>query len=386
MENGLQASRVHPSSARTARVLLVDLARAFGGIEVRVLQIARALAGRRPVTVAALAGGPLAERLRAEGLPTLEIPFHRWNPRIVPALARGLVGGGFAVVDCHNHPSHLWGTLAVRDAAAPRLVTTVHAVPHEAQNAGRLAPLYSLVPQLARRRGARFIAISERVRGWLLNLGVAADRVRLIPGGIEVPPPPTTERITAVRTALGLAADDFVVAVVARLVGVKAHGVMTAAVAMLAGGRPRLRCLYVGDGPERGAIERDVAERRLAATIRCLGFRTDVADIVGASDLVCLPSLAEGLPYAVLEAAALARPLVVSAVGGLAENFRHGETARLVPPGDAEALARELAWAMDHGPERTELGAAARRLIEERFAVAGMVAATEAEYEAAARG
>src|SRR5439155_20906267 len=150
--------------------------------------------------------------------------------------------------------------------------------------------------------------------------------------------------ISAARAVLGVADDAFTVAVLGRLASWKGQDVLVEAVARL----PGAVALIAGDawrGDERRA--RELAERAAALgagdRVRLLGFRDDVDVVLGASDVVAVPSTApDPLPNSALEAAAAGCCVVASAHGGLPEILRDGETGVLVPPGDAAALAAAL--------------------------------------------
>ena len=107
-------------------VLVVDLAKRFGGADVRVLQLAEGLRGRSSCTVATLAGSPLHRRLAAAGLPRVPVTRRRGDPRIALDLARAARRGGFGAIDAHNPQSQLWALAAGLLARVPARVTTVH--------------------------------------------------------------------------------------------------------------------------------------------------------------------------------------------------------------------------------------------------------------------
>jgi glycosyltransferase involved in cell wall biosynthesis len=138
--------------------------------------------------------------------------------------------------------------------------------------------------------------------------------------------------------------------------------------------------LVAGDGPERLALERRAQELGFAQGACFLGARTDKAELLAASDVLALASRAEGLGVAALEAMACARPVVASAVGGLAEAVVAERTGLLVPPGDAGALAAALRRLHDEPVLRARLGREGPRRVGEGFLAEQMVAAYEALY------
>jgi glycosyltransferase involved in cell wall biosynthesis len=127
------------------------------------------------------------------------------------------------------------------------------------------------------------------------------------------------------------------------------------------------RFVFVGDGPLRNELLITAAELQLAAACAFPGARRDVYDVMAAMDIFALPSLNEGIPMSLLEAMALGRPVVASAVGGIPEVIQDRVNGRLVPPGDEDALAAAcLELANDRDLARA-MGARARQTIEDSF-------------------
>ncbi|HTN74927.1 MAG TPA: glycosyltransferase, partial [Pirellulaceae bacterium] len=128
-----------------------------------------------------------------------------------------------------------------------------------------------------------------------------------------------------------------------------------------------LQLVILGDGPQRGELERTIVERQLDRHVRLLGHRNDVSQWLEAMDLFVLSSLREGLPNVLLEAMALETPVVATEVGGVARLVRHNTNGLLVPPASPAALATAIANMLDDEPLSRRLTAAARATIAERF-------------------
>jgi glycosyltransferase involved in cell wall biosynthesis len=169
------------------------------------------------------------------------------------------------------------------------------------------------------------------------------------------------------------------VAVVANLWPVKGHRTLIEAVARVHAQHPRARFALVGDGPERAFLEGRIAALGLQGVVELLGTRYDVPAILARADAACLPSLAEGLPNAVLEAMAASLPVVATAVGGTPELVVPGETGFLVRSQDAEGLADALLKVLaDPGG----MGARGRRLIAREYSLERLAEALGAMYRA----
>jgi glycosyltransferase involved in cell wall biosynthesis len=224
------------------------------------------------------------------------------------------------------------------------------------------------------------IAISEGVRCALLRVGVRADRVRVVPSGVDtaamMAPPEGRARL---RREWGIRDEHVAVVVPGALERRKGHAVLLAAAAGLAPVIPDIRYVFCGEGREVEALRRAAAP--LDGAVRFAGFRRDMAACLAAADVVALPSLQEGLGVAALEAMAAGRPVLGSRVGGLAEAVAHGETGLLVPPGDPLALASALARLARDPALRARLGAAGRERVLAHYTSARMAEGTLACYE-----
>jgi glycosyltransferase involved in cell wall biosynthesis len=136
-----------------------------------------------------------------------------------------------------------------------------------------------------------------------------------------------------VRASLGIQDGDFVAIVVANLRLVKRVHLFVEAVASANRGTSRTKGLVAGGGPQLNTLRRAAGERGSEITI--LGERDHIADLMTASDVVCLTSSTESTPIALIEAMALAWPVIAPAVGGVAEVVEDGETGILLPTLDA---------------------------------------------------
>lgn len=214
----------------------------------------------------------------------------------------------------------------------------------------------------------QYVAVSRQLAGWLATTDrVAPGRIAHICNGVDI------ERFRPAPGPTG----HFVVGSVARLQAVKDQSTLLRAVALLLQRQPalrdRLRLRLVGDGPERGVLERLVGELGIGPVTALPGFRDDVpAELQGLS-VFALPSLNEGISNTILEAMACGLPVVATNVGGNPELVADGQTGSLVPVQDVAALAEALGrYASDPGLLAAQ-GAAARRRAEQQFSIPRML-------------
>jgi glycosyltransferase involved in cell wall biosynthesis len=144
----------------------------------------------------------------------------------------------------------------------------------------------------------------------------------------------------------------------------------------------RWRWVVVGDGPFRNALESAIAERGLSGRV-LLASRVQPERLHAwyeAADLFVHPTLYEGSSLVTLEAMAHGRAVVATTAGGLPDKVRPDETGWLVPPGDADALARAVGTALDHRDRLQDLGEAGRALVERTFSWRAVADQTIALY------
>lgn len=234
-----------------------------------------------------------------------------------------------------------------------------------------------LKPLLGRGERWRLVMQNPDDLELLVSRGIVArERVVLIPGsGVDL------EKFAPSPEPPGTPAAAFV----ARMLWDKGVGELVEAARMLKsrGDGPRIRLVGPQDEENQAAIPRATLDRWAdEGAVEWTGQAKDVAALWRETAIAVLPSYREGLPKALLEAAASGRPMVATDVPGCREIVRHEETGLLVPPRDAKALAGALARLAGDAALRRRLGMAARRLAENRFSDKAIAAATVDLYRA----
>jgi glycosyltransferase involved in cell wall biosynthesis len=313
-----------------------------GGAEVLAGNLARRLRDRyRFVFLCLDELGPGADRLRSDGF-AVEVVGRRsgldW--RCPLRLAAAWRRDGVELVQAHQYTPFFYALLGRLRYRRPPVVFTEH---------GRHFPDYPrpkrrVANRLLLGRRDRVVAVGRSVKAALIaNEGIPAPRIEVIPNGID------TNRFAAcaatraeVRAELGLASDDYLVLLVARLDPIKDHATAIRACTLAAAKVPGLRLVLVGDGPERSAIEVIVRDGNLGDRVRLLGTRHDVPRLLTGADTLLLTSVSEGIPLTVIEAMATGVPVVSTDVGSLPDVVSPGVTGFLAPARDETALATHL--------------------------------------------
>ncbi|SHL55912.1 Glycosyltransferase involved in cell wall bisynthesis [Roseovarius marisflavi] len=156
---------------------------------------------------------------------------------------------------------------------------------------------------------------------------------------------------------------------VGRLAAVKGVPVLFAALSDLLPAHPDLHLTLVGDGPERGDLERVAQAMGLAAHLTFAGYRSqsEVAGLLAQSTALVLPSFAEGVPVVLMEAMAARLPVITTRIAGVPELVEHGKSGFVVAPGDEGALSAALALILDDADLRRAMGEAGRARVLAEF-------------------
>lgn len=278
----------------------------------------------------------------------------------------------------HNLQSMLWGYAAGMASKSARIVFT----PHVINLPGRfLKRAIYLALRLVKPSTFRIIALSSHQKEQLVrNRAAAAENVRVIPNRLDLAEIAVGIRRDPqeVRRSLNIPADAVVVCQIGRLVRQKNPMALVRIAEAVCGRLPHVVFLLVGEGPLRKTLQDVLKARGLERMVRLLGFRSDALDIANASDIVTLTSLWEGLPYTIIEAIALRKPVVCTDFSGIRELIIHGETGLIA--GTEHDFATALTALAENRPMRHAMGQKALQTHGNLFDVQGMIREVEKAY------
>jgi len=318
----------------------------------------------------------LVEPIRSAGAPVTCFPARTGAGVVLraPAVASHLRSREIDLVHCHLPLAGVAGRLAGRLAHVP-VVYTEHNVMERYHPLTRLANLWTW------RLQEQVVAVSAEVAGSIARHAGSAVPVRVVTNGVPVDRlRPDPEAGAAVRGRLGIPAGAPVVGQVAVFRRQKRLDLWLRAAEAVRRRHPDARFLLVGDGPLRSEVETLARGPALEGAVHLPGLQEEVGPYLAAMDVLMVSSEFEGLPLVVLEAMAMEVPVAATAVGGIPEAVADGETGRLVPAGDAGALAAAVAGLLADAELRRALGRAARRRVAERFSTERMVVELETLY------
>ena len=284
------------------------------------------------------------------------------------------------ILHTHMAKAGTVGRLSARSLghSRPRTVHTFHGHVFDGYFSPVVQRSFLAVERYLARKTDVLLAVSPEIRDELLALGVGRpSQYEVMPLGLELDRfLEVTGPTGRLRRALGLDRDVPLVGVVGRLVPIKSVDQMIKAMPQL----PGVHLAVVGDGEERPALERLARDGGLGDRVHFTGWFDDIPSAMSDLDVVVLSSRNEGTPVALIEALAASRPVVATRVGGVEHVVIPDRTGLLVPPSDAEALARAVSRLLSDAQLCERLGAAGRQHVRERFTADRLVEDMRALY------
>lgn len=358
------------------RILHTESSTGWGGQEIRVFTELTWLRRRgHAVGVMVPPGSALGLRAERAEIPVDWIAMPRaLDPVAVARIARRLRRVRAQVLVTHSSVDGWTAGLAARFIGVPVVRMRHLSVPVRANPFSRA--VYTLLCD-------RIVTTAEAIRRLLVErLRVSPSKVVSVPTGVDLGElHPSRVDPFSFREELGLDPATPLLGMIAVLRSWKGHLVFLEALRRVRESHPDVRAVLVGEGPFRRAIQDAIQCHGLEQCVHLLGHREDVAEILGGLDVVVSASTAaEGIPQALLQALAMQRPVVASDVGGVPEVIRPGETGRLVPPGNPDALGRAILEVLADRAGARRMAAQGRTLVESGYSLQVMGERMEQVY------
>jgi len=356
---------------------LVTRADPIGGVQIHIRDLAAAAQAQgHIVTVLCGGDGPFIDALRAQGTPTtvlryLQVPIGPVRDlqalREIHRLLKELAPDLLAV---HSAKAGVLGRLAGRSLGIP-VVLTAHGWTFTPGIPPLQAAGYRIIERLVGPLSSRIIAVSEFDRRLALEHRIVpADRIVTVHNGMPDIAPDLRARPDRTPPRLIM---------VARLGAQKDHPTLLRALSGLRNHDWEMD--LVGEGPLLGEMKALAATLGIDGRVRFLGQRMDVDRLLARAQASVLATNWEGFPLSILESMRAALPVVASAVGGIDEAIRDGETGYLVPRGDVETLRDRIGRLLTAPELRARMGSSGRALFEEQFTLDRSVQRTLEVYQ-----
>ncbi len=349
----------------------------LGGGQINLLSLAASLdKSLFEVLVCSDDGGALVEAVKNKGIRHIPISItKRISRNTVAEIADVLSEHKIDVLHTHGGVAGFYGRWAAHKNRIPVIVHTLHGIHYLHYRNFFLKSIYIILEKRFSRFTDAVIYVCDSDKTLGKKYGLVPERKSaVIRNGIdfEMPGQKLAEELDW-GEELGIDLSQSIVGTVARLHRQKGIPYLLEAARLLSQEIPGIQFLIVGGGPWKDRLEEQKNRLGLEKVVHFLGERKEIPQILSLFDVVVLPSLWEGLPYSLLEAGALGKPVVATDVDGVKEIITDGKTGILVPPKSPKRLAEALRQLIENKDLALHLGAALMEDLHERYALSHMI-------------
>jgi glycosyltransferase involved in cell wall biosynthesis len=361
----------------------------FGGGERAFAQIVNRLSGTKyKIMVACLPTGAFIEKIKGSGAQIKSVDMrNRFNLGVILQLSSLIKSEKIDIVHSQGVRADFFARIASKLASVSSTISTVQ-MPVGGFDVSLVKKLvYMALNRFSECFVDRFVVTSDTLEKTMIEKhGIASQRIVKIYNGVEVDEYCMADeemvcRRLRFRKESGLGDKVPIIGVIGRLVWQKGFECFIEAIPEVLNKFKHARFLIVGEGVLKDELEARCKKLKLADNIIFTGFRSDIKDILASIDIFVMPSLLEGLPMILLEAMAMAKPIVATDIDGIKEVLVDGEAGLLVPPRNKEALSGTIINLLVNKDKSYQMGMAARKIVKEKFGVDVMVQKVEKVYE-----
>jgi len=350
------------------KILHINTERTWRGGEQQTLNLLAGLKARRVDSdLVCQPDSPMQERAEGAGVNVIPIGMHGEIDLAAALRIRKLIKQfNYDIIHCHTSHAHSLAFLASVGSGVARLVTRRVDFSIFRHSFLKLSGIkYRFMADY-------YIAISHKIKEVLVSDGLAGNRIFVAHSGID-PQRFMTADGGRLRDEFNIAENQPVIINVAHLAGHKGQTYLVQAIPQVLAKIPDARFFIVGKGELMEELKAAAAGLGLKDKLVFTGFRDDVADFYQIADLYVMSSVQEGLGTAVLDALALAKPVVATNCGGLPEIIRDGRTGRLVAPADPAALANGILDMLSRAEAAQSMARQGQAMVQKSFSIDAMV-------------
>jgi glycosyltransferase involved in cell wall biosynthesis len=322
------------------------------------------------------------ESLKELNLEVISLPFARryFDVRCEPELVITLkaVHPQILHINLPGPYDCLLSAISARLAGVTNIVTTEH-LPM-----AKRWPKPALLKRISSFFVCKAITVSEINRHYLRCIHHVDDyKIRVIHNGIDTAEfslSASVKQRESMRLRLRLHSSDLAFGIVGRLTRQKGHTYALEAFSQISSRFPNAKLVIVGSGELEHDLRQFASELNLANQVTFAGFLNDMPSVYAAIDILVMPSLFEGLPFSLIEAMSMGRPVIASAVNGIPEIVKNGRNGILIPPRSSQALAEAIKDICGNQTLLLDMGKAAAHTVRTDFSIERMCSATRALY------
>ncbi|MFH0764087.1 MAG: glycosyltransferase [Candidatus Omnitrophota bacterium] len=354
--------------------ILADTLEVYGGAERHVLDLVKNLDKEKyNLFVSSLIpGGELLKEIISNGACVRLFPVKRIYS--LSGIIRGFEFRSFLkknkidILMTVHFGSDVWGTIFGRLAGVPFIISNRRDIGFWKKTRHKIA--YRVIDRWV----DKIIVNSDSGRNAIMkDEGAAPAKINVIHGAVDILNFKPDKERSEIRKSLGIGESEISVCAIGNFNPIKGHTYLVEAFEHIAGEFPNARLLLVGDGPLMDNLQSMAHSRLLDKKVTFLGARTDIPDILSASDICVLPSLSEGLSNALMEYMTAGKPIVATKVGGNPELIENGVTGILIEPANPADLGNAIADLIKNKEKRSFLARNAREKAEKELSMPSLI-------------
>jgi len=358
----------------------------LGGGQINLLSLARNLDREKfEVFACSREGGPLVEEIKKNDLQHFPVPFSkRIGSKIVREIKTILIDNKIDILHTHGGIAGFYGRWAAWKCRTPVIVHTLHGIHYLHYRNFLLKHFFIFLERYFSRFTSAVIFVSEADKDKGIKFKLAPEeKMYIIKNGVDLSAFKEGDRLNSkseMRKETMLESFQPLVGTVARLHRQKGIPYLLKAAKTISQVFPRIKVLIIGGGPLQQKLARMARRLSVSENVWFMGERKDAQYLTSLFEVFVLPSLWEGLPYVLMEASVLGKPVVATDVDGNREIIENGKTGILVPARNPEKMAEAVIRLLRDKDMALELGERAKASVPLKFKLSRMVEETQGLY------
>lgn len=342
-----------------------------GGSEAHVIRLSEGLRkrGHEAEILCVFEEGRLGALARQKGIPLEALNLrYGWGFQTLAGILKTLRVRKFDILHTYLFGFHFFGGMPARLARVPVVISSRRDV--ELSQKNKILWLEKLGNGFA----DKVVCCSKAVERWVLEREqIAPERLVTLYNGVDTKEFAGPISGKKIREEFHIPGEDPVIGTISNFSFKKGYPYLFEAAERVFSDFPNAWFLWVGFGPLEEEMKRKASESSYGSRMIFAGLRRDIPELIAAMDLFVFASLWEGLPNVVLEAMAMAKPVVSTAVGGVPEVIHSGQEGLLIPPKDSVSLAHSIVELLRHPDKAKRMGEQALKKIHEEFTLERMI-------------
>lgn len=346
----------------------------MGGAQKHVLILSKQLKKiGYDVDIIAAPGGELKTLAKENGIRfiSLDTMVRDINPKqdfkTILNLNKILKREGYDVVHCHSSKAGILGRISAKICGVNKIIYTAHGFVFNEPMSKIKKWIYIIIESIGAKIGTNLIAVSKKDYNCAVDYKLTKkSKITYIPNSIEEIEENSLMNKEEMRRSLGISQDEFVIGTVSNFYETKGHKYLIPALKKLYEEGYKFKTLFAGEGQ---TMEDMKAMAEGYKDIEFLGYRSDNYNLMNIFDLFVLPSIKEGMPYVVLEALSLGKPLLCTKVGALTDIITDSVNGFIVEPENTQALYEKLKWIFENKSKLQPIALKGKEFIEKNFSI-----------------